>query len=225
MTRREFGQYCGLARALELIGERWTLLIIRELLARPARYTDLIDGLRGIPTNVLSTRLKELEEAGLVERRVARPPQRGVVYVLTPAGEGLERSVLTLARWGNGQLGQQRPGEVVPPSSLALALRANFKPEAVQGLSAAWEIHTADIVFHATVSDGRLATAMGPAPSKPDLVITVTSDEVPTYRTIMRAASLGEVELAGTAQLLDTFVRAFTPSPTAPAPQTSYELR
>lgn len=74
MRRKGFDQYCGLARALELIGERWALLIIRELLAHPGRYTDLLDELPGIPTNVLSTRLKELEEAGIVERRIAPAP-------------------------------------------------------------------------------------------------------------------------------------------------------
>src|ERR1700744_5312636 len=94
MTRRDYGQYCGLARALELVGERWTLLIMRELLARPSRYTDLLDDLPGIPTNVLSTRLKELEEAGIAERRVAPAPQRGVLYALTEAGRNLQGGVI-----------------------------------------------------------------------------------------------------------------------------------
>src|ERR1700761_9243331 len=107
MTRRDYGQYCGLARALELVGERWTLLIIRELLARPSRYTDLLDDLPGIPTNVLSTRLKELEEAGIVERRIAPAPQRGVVYALTADGQGLEAAVLALGRWGVGRLAEK----------------------------------------------------------------------------------------------------------------------
>src|ERR1700753_4365441 len=98
MTRREYGEYCGLARALELVGERWGLLVVRELLARPARYTDLLDDLPGIPTNVLSTRLKELEQAGIVERRIAPAPQRGVVYAVTADGQGLEPAVIALAR-------------------------------------------------------------------------------------------------------------------------------
>ncbi len=219
MTRRGFGQYCGLARALELIGERWTLLVIRELLARPARYTDLVEDLPGIPTNLLSTRLKELEEAGIVERRVARAPQRGVVYALTPAGEGLEPTVLTLARWGNTQLGEQQPGEFVPPSSLALALRARFRPDAVPGLSASWEIRSAGVVLHAAVSDGQIVTGMGPAPSKPDLVITIAADEVPTFWAILQAAADGEVEITGQVELLEAFLRAFSPSPVPTAPR------
>src|ERR1700743_2727140 len=132
MTRREFGEYCGLSRALELVGERWTLLIVRELLTHSCRYTDLLEALPGIPTNVLSTRLKELEQAGLEERQIAPAPQRAVVYTLTPAGQQLEAAVLTLARWGTTQLGEKRTGEVVPPSTLAMTLRAAFNHGAAQ---------------------------------------------------------------------------------------------
>src|ERR1700761_1032227 len=114
MAHRDFGQYCGLARALELVGERWTLLIIRELLTHTCRYTDLLEDLPGIPTNVLASRLKELEEAGIAERRLAPAPGRGVVYGLTADGQQLEPVVLALARWGNAHLGDKRPGEIVP---------------------------------------------------------------------------------------------------------------
>src|ERR1700753_3255900 len=140
MTRRDFGQYCGLARALEIVGERWSLLIVRDLLAGPRRFTDLIDGLPGIPTNVLSTRLKELEGSGIIQRQVAPAPQRGVVYAMTEAGLRLEGAVLTLARWGNSQLGDPRPGEFVPSTTLALTLRATFDHQAAAGLTATWEI-------------------------------------------------------------------------------------
>src|ERR1700742_4196127 len=142
VKRREYGQYCGLARALELIGERWALLIVRELLARPCRYTDLLEDLPGIPTNVLAGRLKELEEAGIAERRVAPAPQRGVIYALTESGQALQGAVITLALWGNTRLGEQEPGEFVPPSSVAMALRATFSPDAARGLTASWEIRT-----------------------------------------------------------------------------------
>lgn len=213
MRRRDYGEYCGLARALELVGERWGLLIVRELLARPSRYTDLLEDLPGIPTNVLSTRLKELEEAGIVERRIAQAPQRGVVYALTADGQGLEAAVLALGRWGNGRLGEKQPGEMVPPSSLAMALRATFNPGAAGGLTASWEIRAADAVLHAVVTDGQLVTGVGPAPGEPDLVITVPSDEVPSYRQILEAVNCGQVELAGKTRTLDTFKRVFAPRP------------
>jgi DNA-binding HxlR family transcriptional regulator len=211
MTRRDYGQYCGLARALELVGERWTLLIVRELLARPSRYTDLLDDLPGIPTNVLSTRLKELEEGGIVERRIAPAPQRGVLYAPTEAGRNLQGAVIALALWGNTRLGEQEPNEFVPPSSVVMALRATFNSDAARGLTASWEIRTGDAVMHAAVADGQLVTGVGPAPSEPDLVITVPSDEVITYRAMMQAIKSGPVELTGRRSLLNTFARVFTP--------------
>src|ERR1700760_3864047 len=130
MAHRDFGQYCGLARALELVGERWTLLIIRGLLPPPCRYTDLLEDLPGIPTNVLSARLKELEEAGIAERRVAPAPQRGVLYAPTEAGQNLQGAVIALALWGNAHLGEQEPNEFVPPSTVLMALRAMLTPGA-----------------------------------------------------------------------------------------------
>jgi len=211
MGSRDFRQYCGLARALELVGERWGLLVIRELLARPCRYTDLRESLPGIPTNVLSARLKELEEAGIAERLLAPAPQRGVVYALTEAGRGLEPAVLALARWGSTQLGAQQPGELVPASTLALTLRAVFNPDAAHGLNASWEIRTAGIALYATVSDGQLATGVGSAPGEPDLVIAVQADEVPTFREILQAAGEGKAELTGRQDLLATFLRCFAP--------------
>ncbi|MFJ5264971.1 winged helix-turn-helix transcriptional regulator [Streptomyces sp. NPDC088387] len=215
MRRKEFGQYCGLARALELIGERWALLVVRELLARPGRYTDLLEDLPGIPTNVLSTRLKELEEAGIVERRVAPAPQRGVLYALTEAGEGLEAAVLTLALWGNTQLGEHQDGELVPPSSVAMALRATFNRDEASGLTAAWEIRVAKAVLYAVVTDGQLRSGVGPAPTAPDLVITIEADAMLTYAEVMRAIKCDMVELTGPQSLLSTFVRVFTPPASA----------
>ncbi|MBM9506216.1 winged helix-turn-helix transcriptional regulator [Actinacidiphila acididurans] len=210
MKRRTFGQYCGLARAMELVGERWAMLIIRDLTVRPQRYTDLLDGLPGIPTNVLSTRLKELEEAGIVERRIAAAPQRGVLYALTAAGRDLEPAVSALGRWGVTQLGDLRPGEIVTPSAVVMALRASFNPAAAAGLTASWEIHANDIVVHAAVTDGRLAPGVGPAPDHPDLVITLETDDPPAYPALMQAATCGLVALDGPRELLDTFIQVFT---------------
>lgn len=211
MKRRDFGQYCGLARALELVGERWALLIVRDLTVWPRRYTDLLEGLPGIPTNVLSTRLKELEHSGVVERRVAPAPQRGVVYALTPLGQELEPAILALGRWGATQLGVPRPGEIVTPESVTLNFRGVFNADAASGLTACWEVHARDIVLHLAVTDGKLESSPGPAAAKPDLTITaqVPDDELPSYRAIMRAAKCGLVELNGRRKLLDTFLRVF----------------
>ncbi|MFF2522958.1 winged helix-turn-helix transcriptional regulator [Streptomyces liangshanensis] len=211
MKRRDFGQYCGLARALELVGERWALLIIRDLAVRPRRYTDLLEGLPGIPTNVLSTRLKELEQAGLVERRVAPAPERGIRYVLTADGSALEPAVHALGRWGTGQLDEPRPGDIVTPESVTMSLRAGFNPAAAAGRDASWEIRAGDMVLHAVVADGRLAAGVGPVPGKAQLVITFDPDDLPSYRALMQAAKCGLVELEGRRTLLNTFVDVFTP--------------
>lgn len=217
MKRRDFGQHCGLARALELVGERWALLIIRDLTVRPKRYTDLLNGLPGIPTNVLSTRLKELEQAGLIERRIAPAPQRGVLYALTSAGHDLEPAVLALGRWGATQLDKPRPGDIVTPESVTMSLRGVFNPQAAAGLTASWEIRSTGLVLHAVVTDGQLEAGVGPAADKPDLVITFEPDDLPSYRALMQAAKCGLVELDGRRTLLDTFMRVFAlPQPALP---------
>src|SRR6266480_4402142 len=98
---RSYGQYCSVAKALDLIGDRWTLLIVRELLLRGAcRYTDLRHGLPGIATNLLADRLRDLEENGIVRREDAPPPVASTVFRLTPRGEQLRPALVELGRWG-----------------------------------------------------------------------------------------------------------------------------
>jgi DNA-binding HxlR family transcriptional regulator len=133
MPARGYGQYCGLARALELIGERWALLIIRDLLVGPRRFTDLRRGLPRIPSNVLSDRLKELEQDGIVQRRVLPRPASATVYELTPYGTQLEQAVVQLGLWGGQSLGEARPEEIVTPDSITMALRSTFIREAATG--------------------------------------------------------------------------------------------
>ncbi|HEX5997595.1 MAG TPA: helix-turn-helix domain-containing protein [Jiangellales bacterium] len=115
---RTFGQYCGLAKALELVGERWALLIIRDLLVGPRRFTDLRNGLPRIPTNVLSTRLKELEETGLIQRRLLPRPHSSFVYELTSYGRDIEPALHQLSRWGARSLGEPEADDIVTADSL-----------------------------------------------------------------------------------------------------------
>jgi DNA-binding HxlR family transcriptional regulator len=123
MPARSYGHYCPVAKTLELVGERWTLLIVRELLAGPQRFTDLHAALEGIPRNLLADRLRDLEAHGIVTRAELPPPAARTVYELTVAGRELLPVVGALAQWGLTQLPPAQPGEVVSPTLAVLAQR------------------------------------------------------------------------------------------------------
>ena len=125
MAAREYGQYSGVTRALELVGERWALLIVRDLLVGPRRYGELAAGLPRIPSNILAARLKELQAAGVL-RRV--PRSRVIVYELTPYGRELEPVVLALGAWGFKAMGDPREGQIITPDSMTMELRTAFRP-------------------------------------------------------------------------------------------------
>lgn len=158
MAARSYGQYCGVTTAVELIGERWALLIVRDLLVGPRRYTDLKQGLPKIPTNILSTRLKELQEGGVV-RRVPLL-NCGLVYELTPYGRELEPIVLALGRWGFRQMGDPEPDDVVTADSLTMALRTAFRADAAATVPPAdYEVHVGDVVLRVQVDAAGLRIA------------------------------------------------------------------
>lgn len=170
MANRVYGQYCGFARALEIVGERWALLILRDLFVAPKRFSDLQRGLPGIPSNILTARLKELEDGGVIQRRALPRPSGGVAYELTEEGRGLEPALIELGRWGAKRLGEPRPHEVVTEDSMAMALRTTFRKEAARNLKARYELRLGDIVLHAIVKNGTLTVGKG-ALEDPDLVI------------------------------------------------------
>lgn len=221
MATRTYGQYCGVARALDMVGERWALLIVRDLLVSPKRFTDLRQGLPGIPSNILSARLKELEQAGVVERRVLPRPATGVVYALTPYGAELEEVVLRLAAWGAQSLGERGPDEIITPDSMIVALRTTFQPGAAAGDEpVAYELRLGEIVIHARIEDDRLESGAGPLPD-PDLVIEAFGPLRPLLAGELspaEAVATGHVRLTGDIALLDRFVELFRirPKPVAP---------
>ena len=133
MAARDYGQYDGITRALELVGERWAMLIVRDLLVGPRRYGELAAGLPRIPSNILATRLKELQAAGIL-RRV--PHLRIVVYELTPYGRELEPVVLAFGAWGFKAMGDPREEQIVTPDSLTMSLRTAFQPQVAAHLPA-----------------------------------------------------------------------------------------
>lgn len=215
MPTRAYGQFCGLSRALEVVGERWSLLIVRDLLVGPKRFTDLHRGLPGIPTNVLTARLKELEQAGVVRRRILPRPAGSIVYELTEYGAELEEPVVYLGRWGAKALGEPRPDEVVTPNSLVMALRSTFRSEAARGLHAGFELHFGPTTLHARVDDGDLEAGEGELPGA-DLKI----ETGPALKALMAgeltpkaAIANGSVRLTGDAKLLQRFVELFRIDP------------
>ncbi|EYT60391.1 helix-turn-helix domain-containing protein [Microbacterium sp. UCD-TDU] len=163
MAARSYGQYCGVTTAVELIGERWALLIVRDLLVGPRRYTDLRRGLPRIPTNILSTRLKELQEGGVV-RRVPLS-NCGLVYELTPYGRSFEPIMLALGRWGFQAMGDPEPGDVITADSLTMALHTAFMAD--RAVDAEYELHVGDVALRASVREGELRVAQIAPPAPP----------------------------------------------------------
>jgi DNA-binding HxlR family transcriptional regulator len=162
-TRRTYNQYCGLAAALDILGERWTLLIIRELLIRPRRYRDLLADLPGIGTNLLAERLKFLVDEGLVRQRDIGGGSRRQLYEITGPGEALRPVVLGLARWGMEHVGDLSSEYAVRPSWAFLAVEAMLDPDGVPGVDEQYEFRVDDEVFHVDVRDGEARALDGPA--------------------------------------------------------------
>jgi DNA-binding HxlR family transcriptional regulator len=160
---KRFDQYCPVAHALCLVGERWSLLVVRELLHGPKRYTDLVAGLPGIGTNILATRLRDLEEAGVLHKRKLPPPAASSVYELTAYGAELEEAVHALARWGARSLGPPGPDDELYPEWGVNALPALFDPEAARGITETYVLRIGDDVFSAHLEDGHLRVEQGAA--------------------------------------------------------------
>jgi DNA-binding HxlR family transcriptional regulator len=202
-----------MARGLDVIGERWTLLIVRDLLLGPKRYKDLLDGLPGIGTNLLAKRLKEMEEYGLVERTSLPPPSGAAVYQLTPAGEGLAPALNAIGRWGAQFLrGGPRKTDTMLPRSYFLAMRGTFNPDAAGALRATYELRVDGLVFEVRVADGRITTREA-QPSNPDAVMTMDVETLNAlmFRLLTPAAALknGRVKIKGDPQDLENFVSVF----------------
>jgi DNA-binding HxlR family transcriptional regulator len=158
---RKFDQYCPVAHALSLVGERWSLLIVRELLHGPKRYTDLSHGLPGIGTNILAARLKELESGGIVAKRTLPPPAASTVYELTEYGHGLKEALYALARWGARTIGPPGPDDELYPEWGLNALPALFDHEHARGLTETYTLVVDGDAFTARVVNGELEASAG----------------------------------------------------------------
>jgi DNA-binding HxlR family transcriptional regulator len=211
MKTRSYGKYCGLAHAVELVGERWALVLVSDLIRGPKRFTDLQRGQPRIPSNVLSARLKELEDAGVVRRRVLPRPAGGVGYELTEYGRELEDVVLRLGLWGAKSMPEARPDDVVTADTLLLALRSTFQPDAARELRADYELRFGEIVVHARVDHGALEVDEGPLPDA-DLVLDTDVTLHPLLTGELSPAEAiesGRVRVTGKLKLFERFVEVF----------------
>lgn len=160
-----------MARSLDVVGERWALLIVRELLLGPKRFSDLLIGLVGASPNVVSQRLHDLADHGVVHRRDLGPPTRIHLYELTEWGHELEPVVLHLGRWGTRAVGQS--GRALGIDSLVLSLKTAFDPDRAQGESAVVELRIDDHVFVLELAGGAMTARRGHAET-PDATITTS---------------------------------------------------
>lgn len=168
---RSYGQYCSVAKALDVVGDRWTLLIIRELLLQGGcRYTDLVHGLPGIASNLLSERLKELEDHGLVRREAAAPPVATTLYHLTDAGRDLEPALVALGRWGARFMPEPTGDEVFRSHWLAFPVSEFLRDSEPDGPPATIEVRTGDQPAVIEVDRGQVTTRIGSG-CDPDLVL------------------------------------------------------
>jgi DNA-binding HxlR family transcriptional regulator len=229
-VRGTYGQYCGLSRAAEMVGERWGLLIVRDLLTGPKSAEELGAGLPRLSPRLLSMRLKELEHSGVVRTpdaadqanaaNAADEAGEPTRYELTAYGRALEESVLAFGRWGAAALATPRVEDIVTDASLMAALKATFHPEAVDDAALSYELRIGENVLHARIDGGVLELGAGPLPDadvRLDLGYTLLA-LMTGEMTVDDVLATGQVRVDGDPALLRRFVAIFQ-LPRLPAPK------
>lgn len=211
--RRKYDDGCAVAHALDLIGERWALLVVRDLLLGPKRFTDLLAGLPGPSPDVLTQRLRELTQAGVVHRRRLSPPAASWVYELTSWGAELAPIVVGLAKWASRSPGM-RYDAPLGTDSLVLSLEALFDGPAAAGFEATIALHFGDERFQVCIADGQLMVTRGET-DRPDAALDTDQATLlsllRTDRPLDAALASGELRLAGDRALVERFRRLFPP--------------
>jgi DNA-binding HxlR family transcriptional regulator len=212
---RTYGDLCGIARALDVVGERWALLVVRELLLGPKRFTDLRDGLPGASANILSQRLRELEAAGVVARRTLPPPAASRVYELTERGRELEPVLDALGRWGSRCVPRD-PAADTSIDARILALKTLFDPALASGLSLRIELILGTTRFALVVDDGSIAVTRGGLTDR-DACLRIAPDLLPALLwnglPLADAVATGSAEVAGDAARAQRFLGLFPLAP------------
>jgi DNA-binding HxlR family transcriptional regulator len=195
-TKRSYADACGIARALDTVGERWALMVVRELLLGPKRFTDLRTSLPTIGPDVLTQRLKDLDAAGIVHRHKLPPPAASTVYELTPAGEALRPTLDALGLWGAVFAPPPTEDMCMSLDSHLLSMRTLFDPARAEGFDARVALHLDGQDFHAVITDGAIALERG-AITDADAGITGTAAEVIDVMHGRRALADTTIEISG----------------------------
>jgi DNA-binding HxlR family transcriptional regulator len=204
MSRRTYGQFCGLAHALDVVGERWTLLIVRELAFGAKRYTELADALAGIGTSLLASRVKQLESDGVIQRRLALDqPGSAVVYELSDAGRELAAAVIPLAMWGarHQMTDADRDDELFRAEWLLSVLAADVRRNPPEGIDAVYEFRIDDSVACLRIAGGEVSVIAGASPAPADVIITSSAPTVASIvgrkTTLEEAGAKGDMTVTG----------------------------
>jgi len=218
--RRTYDDGCAAAHALDLVGERWALLVVRELLLGPKRFTDLRAGLPNASPNVLAQRLRELELAGVLRRRKLPPPAASKVYELTDWGMDLEPVIIRLGRWGARSPSKPRDAEL-GVDSLILSFRTMFDPCRADGLRANYELRLGEDRFRAEVADGEFEIDRGVA-NRPDAIVETDAGTLAALvydgRELGDALRSGDLKIEGDGEAVERFLTLFPlPEPAPPA--------
>lgn len=208
---RSYRDLCGIARGLDIVGERWALLVVRELLFGPKRFADLHRGLPGMSQNVLTQRLRELEDSGVLCRRRALPPASGLVYELTDRGQELEPVLLALGRWGSPLTPRPDSAHELSPDALAVALRTTFDPASAGDLEGSVHLDLPTDAFRLTVRDGTLIVGRGDAPADATLTSSVLTVQslVFEHLPLESAIHVGDARAEGDLAFMKRFLGAF----------------
>jgi DNA-binding HxlR family transcriptional regulator/putative sterol carrier protein len=221
VTTRTYGDGCAIAQALDVVGERWALLVVRELLLGPKRYTDLRTGLPNASPSVLTQRLAELERAGVVRRRKLPPPAGARVYELTDWGRELEGIVMSLGHWAARSPSGLPTDAPVGVDSMILALRSRFDSGAARGLRARYELRLGEDRFLIAVADGWLEVARGAA-DQADATIDTDPDTLAAVlwanQSLAEAQRSGKMKIEGDKAAVGRFVQLFPMPEPAAAP-------
>jgi DNA-binding HxlR family transcriptional regulator len=218
--KRLYNEACAASHALDLVGERWALLVVRELILGPKRFTDLRAGLPGVSPNVLAQRLRELEAVGVVRRRKLPPPAASRIYELTEWGLELEPVIVSLGRWG-ARSTYRSPEAPIGTDALVLSFRTMFDPRAADGFEAIYELRLGEDRFRAEVSDGSFEIERTET-DEPDATIEADSNTLAALvygdRPLDEALASGDVKIRGDKKAVARFLTLFPlPEPAPPS--------